>query len=62
MYLAGMRQDKSQLVRLIDVFLLGPFLVWYAAKWGKGISKDLLMVSGVLTSLYNGNNYLSNSE
>ena len=63
MELAGTQLvDKSQLVRLLDVFLLGPFLIRYAGKWGKGVSRDFLLVSGIFTILYNGNNYLLNSE
>ncbi len=51
---------KTQQVRLIDVFLLGPFMVWFAV-----VSKDVpewakitLAVAGVLTSLYNGHHFL----
>ncbi len=51
---------KSQTVRLLDVFVLGPFMVWYAISykdaptWARG----LLAFSGLLTTVYNGGNYL----
>jgi hypothetical protein len=50
---------KTQTIRLLDVFVLGPFMVWYAmqsrdmpnaARWALGIA-------GVLTITYNANNY-----
>ena len=50
---------KSQTVRLIDVFLLGPFMVGTALSqkkttWGR----SFLLAMGFLTILYNGENYL----
>jgi hypothetical protein len=51
---------KSQQVRLIDVFLLGPFMIWAGATqrqlppWAKA----LLVVSGAATVVYNARNYL----
>jgi len=52
---------KGQNVRLMDVFLLGPFMVWAGYK-----SRDLpqwarttMVVSGVGTIVYNGFNYLT---
>ena len=53
---------KTQEIRLIDVFILGPFMVWAGYELGK--KKDLygagmaLALSGVATIYYNGNNYL----
>ena len=51
---------KAQSVRLVDVYLLGPFMVWAAYK-----STDLpnwarltLGISGVATVAYNARNYL----
>lgn len=57
---------KSQWVRLLDVFVLGPFMIWYAlATAGGGGESELpvgaalaLFVGGVLTILYNGLNWL----
>ena len=51
---------KTQEVRLIDVFLLGPFMVWFAAV-SQGVpqwAKVVLAVSGVLTTLYNGHHFI----
>ena len=50
---------KSQEVRLLDIFVLGPFMVWYAAQkttppWAKAV----MGLSGIATILYNGRNYL----
>lgn len=51
---------KSQRVRLVDVFVLGPFMVWYAGRaadvpeWARGV----LAGAGIATVLYNGANYL----
>jgi len=63
---------KSQWVRLVDVFVLGPFLIWFALESAKKVDAahavDLptipvwavfgLFVSGVLTIVYNGANWL----
>lgn len=48
---------KAQTVRLIDVFLLGPFMM-VVAKELSGWKRDALFVSGLLTIVYNGQNYL----
>jgi hypothetical protein len=50
--------EKSQRVRFMDVFALGPFMVWYAGKsrappWAKGT----LFFAGIGTILYNWRNY-----
>lgn len=54
---------KSQTVRLVDVFLLGPFMMWAAGQrtvptW----ARDALWWSGLLTVIYNGRNYLLEME
>ncbi len=57
-----MKGDKSQLIRLVDVFLLGPFMVWFGVK-AVGVPEwagILMIVFGVLTIVYNGRNYLIN--
>lgn len=51
--------EKSQAVRLIDVLVLGPFLIWAGHQrqlpsWGR----DTLNAIGVLTITYNLRNYL----
>ena len=50
---------KTQTVRLLDVFALGPFMVWAAQQVRPPWARDMLVVSGVLTMLYNGANYLT---
>jgi len=52
---------KSQNVRLLDVFLLGPFMVWYGIN-ATGVpewASTLMIISGIGTIIYNGRNYLS---
>ena len=55
-----MRSDRVQEIRLIDVFLLGPFMIWFGVtaesvpEW----AVILMVVSGVLTIAYNAKNYL----
>jgi len=54
--------EKTQFIRLIDVFVLAPFMIWFAIK-SKGVSdiaKIMLVVAGILTITYNGKNYLIN--
>ena len=55
--------DKSQWVRLVDIFILGPFLIWYALQTQSVVGEGpflALLISGVLTILYNGMNYAGN--
>lgn len=49
---------KSQPVRLVDVFLLGPALIYIGLKQRKPAYRDLLIIAGGATILYNGFNYL----
>ena len=51
---------KSQQVRLIDVFLLGPAMVYVAlqAKKAPPLIRGFVAVSGVATTFYNGINYI----
>lgn len=52
---------KSQQVRLVDVFVLGPFLAW--AGWEDSAlpnwARFALFLSGVATIWYNGRNYIA---
>ena len=55
--------EKSQGVRVIDIFILGPFLIYYALKTRHLATTTefaLLMYIGITTILYNGYNYLAN--
>jgi hypothetical protein len=50
---------KSQAVRLVDVLVLGPFMMWAASRrelpeW----ARLALFVAGGLTVAYNGRNWL----
>lgn len=60
-----MNHEKSQITRLIDVFLLGPFIIWYAIQYEytnkkvKPVLKNILILIGMTTIVYNGYNYLS---
>lgn len=55
---------KSQWIRLVDVFALGPFMVYIGVKesnlnemerWG-------IILAGIGTIVYNGRNYLANLQ
>ena len=48
---------KSQQVRLIDVFLLGPFLMWTGTRARTPTERTVLILSGAGTVLYNWRNY-----
>lgn len=55
--------DKSQYVRLIDIFVIGPVLIYAGTiKALPNYLRMFLIVVGILTIIYNGNNYLSNRE
>jgi len=50
---------KSQDVRLLDVFVLGPFMLYAALKPARmtGLERAALAIAGVATVLYNWQNY-----
>jgi hypothetical protein len=50
---------EKQLVRIADVFVLGPFLIYVSTI--KSLPKHIrviLLLIGILTIIYNGNNYI----
>jgi hypothetical protein len=49
---------KTQTVRLIDVFILGPFMIWAGMQLQNDFAKVAMIGSGLATMYYNGNNYL----
>ncbi len=51
---------KTQQVRLLDVFVLGPFMVWYANQTPQmnPLARSALTLAGIATIVYNGLNYL----
>ena len=56
--------SKSQNIRLIDVFIIAPFLIYVGNK-AKGISsfeRNMIYVIGAATLIYNGKNYLKNKN
>ena len=55
---------KTQTIRLVDVFLLGPFMLWVATRKTAvpTPARIILGVSGIGTVVYNGINYLKVSE
>jgi len=62
--MAKEKVSKSQLVRLIDVFLLGPFMIWFGII-ATGVSvtlKVIMVILGIATIIYNGWNYLINEK
>jgi hypothetical protein len=53
---------KSQWVRLGDVFLLGPFLIWAATQVEQWWVKVLLVTFGASTIAYNARNWLTENK
>ena len=55
---------KTAGIRLIDVFLLGPLMLYGGLHLAKTdvILGSILAASGVLTVLYNGRNYLEYNQ
>lgn len=50
---------KTQGIRLVDVFLLGPAMIWIGATHKEQpFAGMLLALSGIATIVYNGENYL----
>lgn len=48
---------KTQTVRLLDVFVFGPFIMYSALRAEKSLQLPLFLI-GLGTVLYNGANYL----
>lgn len=48
---------KTQLVRLADVFVIGPTMVWGGAKLPPSLPSYLLVLFGLATIAYNARNY-----
>ena len=49
---------KSQLIRLGDIFLFGPFLIWTATQVEYWWAKVILIAFGASTMAYNARNWL----
>jgi hypothetical protein len=54
--------QKSQLTRVVDVALLGPFMIYAGTKLPTRIMQTTMIVAGILTITYNLNNYLKNKS
>jgi uncharacterized protein related to proFAR isomerase len=57
--------SKSQTIRLVDVFVIAPILIYAGVKYQKIMPKALslsLIAIGVATAVYNGKNYLKNKQ
>ena len=52
---------KTQQVRLMDTFFLGPFMVYAASLIPEehSLTRTVLALSGIMTSAFNFHNYLS---
>ena len=49
--------SKTQNVRLVDVFVLGPFMMWAGFQLKNDAAKMAMIGSGLATIIYNWNNY-----
>jgi len=50
-------------IRLIDVFIIGPFLIYVGMKKELSLPVRLALIGfGAATIIYNGNNYLKNNR
>lgn len=50
----------KQQVRLMDIFIVAPFLFWASSKTDNKLAKSGLMFFGLTTFIYNAYNYLDN--
>jgi len=56
------RVVKTQAIRLLDVFVIGPLMIYGASKMPIGPAAALLAVFGISTVIYNGVNYFEVKE
>jgi len=56
------RLSKSQAVRMMDVWIIGPIGIYYALKPVTKLSKFLIFLVGAGTIWYNYNNYVHNKK
>jgi hypothetical protein len=59
--------EKSQFVRLIDIFIYGPFSIWYILRYNYSkkrnekahpLSQALMLFIAITTIIYNGYNFI----
>jgi hypothetical protein len=51
------RGQKTQFVRLIDIFFYGPFLIYIALQFEDLLNRNILLFIGATTITYNLKNY-----
>lgn len=49
---------KTQMIRLLDVFVIGPLMIYTGLRTNKPLLRNSMFVLGLATILYNGNNYI----
>jgi len=54
--------NKAQWVRLVDVFWLGPTMIYGSLFIKNQFHRQALLIFGIATILFNGRNYLENQE
>lgn len=55
--------DKTNFVRLLDVILIGPLMIYSASRAQlTPIQQNILLLSGIGTILYNGYNLLNSTQ
>ncbi len=54
--------NKTQLVRLLDVFVFGPLMIAAAAEQRSKYFRTALLLVGLGTIVYNGANYLQTAQ
>ena len=51
--------EKSQAVRLLDVFAVGPLMIW-SAQYAPKELREIMTILGAATIIYNGANWIAN--
>lgn len=51
--------QKSQAVRLLDVFAVGPLMIW-SAQYAPKELREVMVILGLGTIVYNGANWIAN--
>lgn len=51
--------QKSQTVRLLDVFAVGPLMIW-SAQYAPKELREVMVILGLGTIVYNGANWIAN--
>lgn len=54
--------EQLQYVRLIDVVFIAPYLIILSQKTKNRLDRNILLLLGVSTLIFNGYNYLTNDK